>query len=364
MRGDGRIFKRGEKCWISYYAPENGRSVEHREPGGKTEAEARKLLRQRLRELAVHKSGLRPFQGPKQERTTVEELLRTLERDYEIRGRKGLPQLRSHLKHIRAYFAMDRALAVAPERLRDYIAFRQQEGATPATINRELDGLHTAFSLALESRTLVLAPKFPSLPEHNARQGFFERGNFFAVLDNIGDSDVSDFLEWFFWTGMRPGEIRSLAWQSFDRETWTLRLHSKDAKTGVGRVIALEGPLQQIIKRRLGVRRFGCDLIFHRDEKPVGSFRKRWNRACKLADVTGKIPYDLRRTAVRNMIRAGVPESVAMSISGHKTRAIFDRYNIVSEKDLREAVSKTVAYVESLPDSRSVVSINKRGSLK
>ena len=122
--------------------------------------------------------------------------------------------------------------------------------------------------------------------------------------------------------------------------------------------------MQQIIKRRLGVRRFGCDLIFHRDEKPVGSFRKRWNRACKLADVTEKIPYDLRRTAVRNMIRAGVPESVAMSISGHKTRAIFDRYNIVSEKDLREAVSKAVAYAESLPDSRSVVSINKRGSLK
>jgi len=78
MRGDGRIFQRGGKFWISYYAPENGKSVEHREPGGKTEAEARKLLRQRLREVAVHKSGLRPFQGPKQERTTVDELLQSL----------------------------------------------------------------------------------------------------------------------------------------------------------------------------------------------------------------------------------------------------------------------------------------------
>ena len=116
MRGDGRIFKRGSKFCISYYAPRNGRSVEHREMGGRTEAEAKKLLRQRLREVVVHKSGLRPFQGPQQERKTVDELLRALVREYEIHGRKGLPQLRSQLKRIRAYFAMDRAKAVTPDR--------------------------------------------------------------------------------------------------------------------------------------------------------------------------------------------------------------------------------------------------------
>src|SRR5688572_22437397 len=70
MRGDGRVFQRGNRWWIAYYAPQNGRSVEHREPGGKTEAEARRLLRQRLCEVAVHQTGLRPFQGPRQERMT------------------------------------------------------------------------------------------------------------------------------------------------------------------------------------------------------------------------------------------------------------------------------------------------------
>jgi integrase len=204
-----------------------------------------------------------------------------------------------------------------------------------------------------------MSPRFPSLPERNARQGFFERGDFSAILGNVGDSDVSDFLEWFYWTGMRPGEIRSLTWQAFDRETWTLRLHSKDAKTGFGRAIALEWPLQEIIKRRRSLRRFGCDLIFHRNGKPVGEFRKLWKSACKLAGIAGRIPYDLRRTAVRNMVRAGVPERVAMMISGHRTRQVFDRYNIVSEKDLREAVSKTVAYVESLAVNQSVVPIRK-----
>ena len=363
MRGDGRIFKRGSKFWISYYAPENGQSAERRETGGKTEAEARKLLRQRLREIAVHKSGLRPFQGPRQERITADELLQSFERDCEIRGLKGLPQVRSHLKHIRTFFAMDRALAVTPERLRDYIAARQQEGAAPATINRELEGLQRAFALALDSGTLSMAPKFPSLPERNARQGFFERGDFYAILANIGDPAIADFCEWFYWTGMRPGEIRSLTWNCFDRETWTLRLHARDAKTGFGRVIALEGPLREIIERRMRDRRFGCDLIFHRDGEPVGEFRKRWKRACLLAGLAGKIPYDLRRTAVRNMVRAGVPERVAMMISGHRTRAVFDRYNIVSEKDLREAVSKTVAYVEGLPSKPSVVPIQNASGM-
>ena len=100
--------------------------------------------------------------------------------------------------------------------------------------------------------------------------------------------------------------------------------------------------------------------IFHKNGARIGTFYKRWKRACQLAGVAGKIPYDLRRTAVRNMVRSGVPERVAMSISGHRTRAIFDRYNIVSERDLREAVSKTMAYVKSLPDSQSAVPINRQ----
>jgi integrase len=156
---------------------------------------------------------------------------------------------------------------------------------------------------------------------------------------------------------MRPGEIRALTWAAFDRETWTLRLHAKDAKTGYGRVLALEGPLRTIIDRRVASRRIGSPLIFHRRGRPVGDIRKQWKKACKAAGVVGKLLYDLRRTAIRNMVRAGVDPVVAMKVSGHRTRAVFDRYNIIAEADLRDAVLKTQAYVSSLPTERKVAQL-------
>lgn len=306
-------------------------------------------------ELAVHRAGLRKFQDPRQERVTLHEILSNLERDFEVRGRKSLPQLKSHLKHVRAFFRFDRALAVTSARLRDYIAHRQQQGAASATINRETETVRRAFVIAMESDLLAVSPKIPRLPERNARQGFFEKADFEAVVARIADPDVVDFLRWFYATGMRPGEIRSLSWASFDRETWTLRPHARDTKSGHGRVLPLEGDLRGIIERRQKARRLDCPLIFHRGGKPLGEFRKTWARACREAGLAGKLVYDLRRTAVRNLVRAGVPERVAMSVSGHRSRSIFDRYDIVDERDLRDAVARTSAYVEGLPSDRTVV---------
>lgn len=119
----------------------------------------------------------------------------------------------------------------------------------------------------------------------------------------------------------------------------------------------LEGELWNVVAKQWARRECkradgtsGISLfVFHRRSKPISSFRKSWDRACKTANAEGRLFHDLRRTAVRNMVRAGVPERVAMSISGHKTRAIFDRYNIVSEDDLRDAMAKTQSYLSALP---------------
>jgi integrase len=354
-RGDGRIFTRRGTYYIAYYFPTaDGRSKEKRERAG-TLQQAEKLLRKRLAEVAMHKGGLRRFQGPDQERVMFEALLKDLEREYQIHGRKSLPQLRSRLKHVRGYFAVDRALAITPDRLRLYIAHRQEQNAAEASVNRELEAIGRAFALARESGRLSFAPKVPSLREDNARQGFFERAEFERVLHNLDDQDVQDFCTWMYLTGMRPGEIRALAWDGFDRETWTLRLHAKDAKTGHGRALVLEGPFRAVIERRLKARRLDCKFIFHRAGRPMGEFRKRWKTACKAAGIKGRLVYDLRRTAVRNMIRAGVDPSVAMKISGHRTRSMLDRYNVIDDRDLRDAVVKTAGYLESLPSKLTII---------
>jgi DNA invertase Pin-like site-specific DNA recombinase len=199
-----------------------------------------------------HRRGVRQFQGPRAERRLIAELLDAYERQAEARRLKSLPQIRSRAKRLRDAFRGYRALAVTHEALIAYVRTRQTEGAADATINRELELISSAFALAVKSGTLAYAPKVPSLPEDNARSGFFERADFEAVVKHLKDDAVRDFVEWFFWTGMRPEEIRSLTWADFDRETWVVRLHARDAKTGHGRPLALVEDLRAVMERRLG----------------------------------------------------------------------------------------------------------------
>jgi integrase len=159
---------------------------------------------------------------------------------------------------------------------------------------------------------------------------------------------------------MRTGEARQITWAMYDRDAQTLTLDPKASKTRRGRVIAIAGPLSEIIERRLQRRRLDKPLVFHRTAKgkpgePIRDFMPAWRAALAAAMLpTGLRPHDLRRSALRNLVRAGVDVTVAMRISGHRTRATFDRYNIVSGEDVKDALTRTAAYVATLPAERNI----------
>jgi integrase len=167
------------------------------------------------------------------------------------------------------------------------------------------------------------------------------------VIANL-PADLADFTLFGWHTGMRKDEIASLRWEDMDGDM--IILAWKNAKNSEDRKIPCVGELGELIARckaartvKVGETVMLYDLIFHRAGKPIREFRKSWARACKKAGIR-RLFHDLRRSAVRDMTRAGVSEKVAMSISGHKTIAIFKRYDIVDESDRREALRRTQEY--------------------
>jgi Phage integrase family len=148
---------------------------------------------------------------------------------------------------------------------------------------------------------------------------------------------------------------RQWAWEDLDGDT--IRLRAENAKTGEARVIPLEGELAELIARRRAARQVEIDgtvmissLIFHRAGQPVGDFRKAWARACKKAGIL-RLFHDLRRSGCRNMVNAGVPQNIAMKISGHRTDSMFRRYAIVAESDLRTALRRTKDYLKTVQEN-------------
>ena len=261
--------------------------------------------------------------------------------------------------HARPYFGLDRAIDITTPRIRAFTQARLAEGAKPATINRDFAALGRMFTLAIQAGQLTTKPHIPKLKESTPRQGFFEHDHYLAVRQQL-PTDYQDVLDFGYYSGWRHREILTLRWSDIDRAAGIVRLRPELSKNAEGRVLPLSHPLRATIDRRWNARPPDCPYVFHRNGRPIGSWRKTWAAACIAAGlyrtvtvngidrkIPSKIFHDLRRTAVRNLIRAGVPERVAMAITGHKTRSVFDRYNIVSETDLRQATDRLVEYFGS-----------------
>ena len=166
-----------------------------------------------------------------------------------------------------------------------------------------------------------------------------------------------------FVTGWRtPSEILPLEWRQVDMKAGEVRLDVGATKNGEGRVFPITAELRRILhdqhtiaatlkkERGLIARHVFCYTTGAKAGQGVteGGYNKAWRKARIAAGCPGRIPHDFRRPAVRNLVRAGVPERVAMQMTGHKTRAVFERYNIVSAGDLRDAARRLDTYASAV----------------
>jgi integrase len=263
--------------------------------------------------------------------------------------------------------------------VREYVHERQKSEAANATINRELAVLKRALNLGRRHTPPKVARVVyvPMLEENNVRKGFFEHGEFLR-LRNFLPPVYRPVLTFAYYTGCRRGEILSLLWNQVDLDEGVVRLDPGTTKNDEPRVVPMTAELRSVLAEQKTLRGRdypSCQYVFFEDGKRISNFRGNWEPACFEAGLwtgdqkTGKptrLFHDLRRTGVRNLIRAGVPERVAMAISGHKTRSVFDRYNIVSESDLREAAGKLDSYLnqryESEQDPKSSHTIRTQDS--
>jgi len=343
----GMLYKRGNVYWIKYYV--NGRPVRESTRTTK-QREAERYLKDREGRAVMGAPAL-----PKIERICFSEIADALVADYTASGKRDLKDVAVKLAPVRTFFNAYRLPAIDPTSITSYIQQRQAAGLANGTINRELSLLGKALRLAHERGQLLRPPRIHLLQEAAPRAGFFERPDFERVRRQFAkrpDLQLAVTIAYTYGWRMQS-EVLPLPLSQVDLSAGTLRLEPGQTKNKEGRTVYLTPDLaglvsEQIERVKALARRTGklITVLFPNPRRgrfqgqPLRDFRKAWATACKKAGLTGMIRHDLRRTAVRNLVRSGVPETVAMKITGHKTRSVFDRYNIVSDADLREASQK------------------------
>ena len=225
-----------------------------------------------------------------------------------------------------------------------YVDERQQEKATNATINRELAVLKRAFNLGLAATPPKVhrVPHFHMLKENNVRTGFLEQAQYERLASACADRGLvmRALFELGYVYGWRHEELLGLRVKQVSVMEEVIRLNPGETKNDEAREVELTKNALLLLRQCVQGKQPN-DFVFTRENgEPVRDFRGSWARATQEAGVPDLLFHDLRRTAIRNMVRDGIPERIAMQISGHKTRAVFDRYNIVSRADIRAAIGK------------------------
>jgi integrase len=277
----------------------------------------------------------------------VAELAETLKAEYQVNGRRSAKRLGFSRAHLLPLLGAKRAAQLTAAEINAYASRRIEEDAANATVNRELSALKRMYSLAIKGGRLLHMPYIAMLRESNVRTGFFERAVFEAVRRHLPE-DLRGAVTFAYITGWRvDSEVTTMQWHQVDLKAGIVRLEPGMTKNSEGRQFAMTPELRGTLETQKATtdalqRKTGRIIpwVFHRRGKPIKCFRWSWELACDAAGCPGRIPHDLRRTAVRNLERAGVSRSAAMRMVGHKTESIYRRYAVTSESDIREAAEK------------------------
>ena len=340
MRGDG-LYRRGEVWWMTWRTPDGKR---HRASTEKQYHQEAKIERDRIMGEIAHG---RPVVLPG--KVTLEELGALIEADYRMRRQRSLGRMKGALKVLQSYFGRQPAAGIFYDDTMAYREKRRKEGLAMATINYELAILRRMLRLGVKARKLTTVPVIETPDPENARTGYFERDDFEAVAKQLPASYAA-VARFSYLTGWRArSEVLRFTWDRVDFQAGTVRLDT--SKNGEPRLFPFDvlPELADLLKARRAatdavIRETGKRVpwVFHDGARPIPykKLLKAWKAACAAADVEGRILHDFRRTAARNLRRAGVDEGTIMKLVGWETRAMFDRYNIIDERDLRAGVGK------------------------
>jgi len=354
-KGEGGLFQvKGSRFWRAQYI-HNGKVIR---VSTKEKVKARALIVLQ-RYMADADRGLAPL--PEAQKLRYADLRRGLIANYEERGNRSLTTYADGEENINGLRQLDEffnysennpgppLMHITTETSREFARKRQADGVGTAMVNRSLACLRRMLRIAHEDGRIQHVPKIRFLKEPPPRKGFLELEKFNELLALL-PTHLRPLILLLYYCGLRVDEGRQIEWTQVDLDARLIRLEQEQTKTDEARTVPLPAELVMML-----------DEVKPKTGKVFSdtNLRNEWQKACAACGqgtrtliepekedghawykYTGLLVHDLRRSAVRNLVNAGVPERVAMSISGHRTRAVFDRYHIVSTDDVTNAMRR------------------------
>ncbi len=333
-KGTGSIFQRGTRWYVAYYDT----NMRQRQESAKTDSKrvAEELLRKRLAEV---EAGIPVDEVKKLRYEDIKELVIV---DYRNNKKKGLEKDEEGkdyiwgFEHLDPFFKDMLVKNISTSLLNQFVTKRYAEKASSGTINRNLSLLRRMMHLAEREGKLNTAPFFPMQKEDNVREGFVEREQFVGLLAKLPEH-LRTYVTFLYYTGCRTTAAKLITWSQVEVVGEKVYLNLKGTQNKTGKMLKLPLPMEIASVLRKQFRQDNVAVFNTRN------LRKEWDKVRGGVIVNGKVKggilmHDLRRSGVRNLIRSGVPQSVAMKISGHKTASVFERYNIISTDDIDAAM--------------------------